>query len=264
MKLALVQMDVRNGDRRANLQSISRRLKHVSADLVVLPELASSGYLFKNRRALRKLAEYPSPGSPTYDLLFGLSRSTGAVIVAGFPEKDGSKIYNSAMVVGSKGLLGVYRKVHLFDREHLIFDPGDTGFKTWKVKGTTVGVMICFDWIFPESARTLAMSGAQVIAHPANLVLPYFQDAAITRALENRVFVATANRIGTEEVGDQRLTFTGRSQLVSPRGEVVGRAPGKAPRTLLFEIDPLLAKDKMLTQRDHVLKRRRPGFYRLT
>ncbi|MDP8256702.1 MAG: nitrilase-related carbon-nitrogen hydrolase [Candidatus Alcyoniella australis] len=264
MKIAVVQIDVLNGQREENLRRIERRLRTIDVELAVLPELVTSGYLFADRASLLPLAEPAAPGAPSFELLKRLARRSSMHIVAGFPELCEDRIYNSAMLVGPEGLVGVYRKTHLFDREHSLFDPGDSGFRVFDLPGLRLGIMICFDWAFPESARSLVLAGAQLIAHPANLVLPYFQNASITRALENRLFIATANRIGIERVDDQELTFTGRSQIVAPDGRVLARADGKRSRTLLVDIDPRQADDKHLTPRDHLLQRRRPELYRTT
>jgi len=94
--------------------------------------------------------------------------------------------------------------------------------------------MICFDWIFPEAMRTLALMGAQIVLHPANLVLPYCQDAMVTRCIENRVFEITANRIGVE----RGLKFTGASQITAPGGIVLHRATKTKEEALAVDIDP--------------------------
>jgi len=123
--------------------------------------------------------------------------------------------------------------------------------------------MICFDWIFPEAARTLALLGAQVICHPANLVLPHCQKAMITRSIENRLFIITANRIGTEsKPGSEPISFTGRSQIVGPEGTVLARAPRARRMVALVEIDPALALDKRITPENDILLDRRPELYR--
>ena len=110
-------------------------------------------------------------------------------------------------------------------------------------------------------ARTLALSGAQIIAHPANLVLPYCQAAMLTRSLENRVFTATANRIGSEMLGAKRLTFTGKSQITSPRGELLGQLKADRPGILVRDIDPTEALDKSLTPLNDIFEDRRPEIY---
>src|SRR5262249_11399918 len=126
-----------------------------------------------------------------------------------------------------------------------------------------VGILICFDWRFPEAARSVALRGADVIAHPSNLVLPHCQESMRTRALENRVFAATANRVGEDaRPGGLRLGFTGKSQVVDPQGDVLWRAGGRAPAGRLVELDLELARDKRVTKRNDLFLDRVPGLYR--
>jgi predicted amidohydrolase len=136
----------------------------------------------------------------------------------------------------------------------------DQGFSVVDHGGVRLGLMICFDWIFPETARSLALAGAQIICHPANLLLPHCPQAMITRCLENRVFAVTANRVGTEARAGQEIKFIGRSQVVSPRGEVLVRA-SEEEMLQIIEIDPTAADDKLITPANHVLLDRRPEFY---
>jgi predicted amidohydrolase len=129
-------------------------------------------------------------------------------------------------------------------------------------RGARFGMMICFDWIFPESARSLAILGAQVILHPANLVLPYCQRAMFARSVENRVFVATANRVGreTNAFGDD-LHFTGGSQVVTPDGEYVLTLNDSESAIRSVRIDPSLADKKALNEFNTILQDRRPELY---
>jgi predicted amidohydrolase len=121
--------------------------------------------------------------------------------------------------------------------------------------------MICFDWIFPEVARSLALKGADIICHPSNLILPHCQDAMVTRCIENRVFAITSNRTGTEKRPKEELTFTGRSQIVDPKGRVLTQANAEEEKLCIIEIDPLLAKDKKVTPNNHIFEDRRTDFY---
>jgi predicted amidohydrolase len=121
--------------------------------------------------------------------------------------------------------------------------------------------MICFDWIFPESARTLALKGAQIIAHPANLVLPYCQDAMVTRSIENRVFTVTANRIGREKLNDQELAFTGGSQITNPKGDILFRGPMDKAAVHILTINPDQALNKHISIRNDLFKDRKPEHY---
>lgn len=122
--------------------------------------------------------------------------------------------------------------------------------------------MICFDWFFPEVARSLALAGAEIIAHPANLILPYCPDAMVTRCIENRVFAITANRIGSEQRGGKRrLTCIGRSEVVDPKGRILRRAPSDKDSLEIVEINPHEARNKKISPRNHLFRDRRTQFF---
>ena len=121
--------------------------------------------------------------------------------------------------------------------------------------------MICFDWIYPESARSLALKGAQLIVHPANLVLPNCPDAMVTRCLENRVFTATADRVGEENRGGVDLKFIGTSEIVAPDGKILCRLGVHEPAISVADIDLSLADKKQINEYNHLFKRRRPDQY---
>jgi predicted amidohydrolase len=265
MRIGFIQNHPAYGDREENLRALERALRAAGApDLWVLPELFAVGYLFGSRAEAARLAE-PVPDGPTTQALIRLARGSGSALVAGLAERapDG-RIFNSAVGVDRGGVQAVYRKIHLFDREKEWFDPGDLGFPVVALGGARVGLMICFDWRFPEAARTLALGGAQVIAHPSNLVMPFCQSAMVTRAIENRVFTVTANRIGTERADDgSELTFTGRSRIVAPDGAVLADAPEAVTAVGVVEVNPAQADDKRATARNDVLADRRTEFYRL-
>jgi predicted amidohydrolase len=243
-----------------NLQRIEAALRATPADLWVLPELATSGYDFVDRAEASRLAE-PVPG-PSTERLQRVCAATGASLVVGLAERDGDALYNTAAYLGPGGLLGRYRKVHLFDREARVFAPGPDPFPVFPWGAYRLGLMICFDWIFPEAARSLALLGADLIAHPSNLVLPYCHAAMVTRALENGVFTATANRVGTESRAGRSLTFTGGSRIIDPRGRVLVEAGTASEETVVVDLDPAAARDKMITDHNHRLADRRPGLYR--
>lgn len=259
MKIGYVQNAPVFGEKKINFEEVSELLDGVKADLIVLPELFASGYTFTSRQEAKELAE--GVEGETAQFLQETAEATGAVLVAGFAEQSDDKVFNSSLIVSTAGVIGTYRKIHLFNKEKQWFDHGDKPFTIFMVKEAKVGVMICYDWLFPEAARTLALMGADLIAHPANLVLPYCQNAMITRCLENKVFAITANRIGREIRGEDDFTFTGASQITTCMGEVLSSAPVDAPFTAFLEIDVNQARNKMVNDYNNVITDRRTEFY---
>jgi len=259
MKIGYVQTSPIFGEINQNFDQIENLLGNTKADLIVLPELFATGYTFISKEETESLAE--NTEGETAKFLMGLAKKTDAVVVGGFIEKDGNQIFNSSMIVSNAEVLGTYRKLHLYYKEKLWFSPGNKPLKIYEVKDTKVGIMICFDWFFPETFRTLALLGAEIIAHPANLVLPYCQKAMETRCLINRVFTVTSNRIGNEIRGEDNFTFTGGSQITSYNGEVLSSAPKDNPHIDFVEIDIKQARDKHLNDFNNLFEDRRVEFY---
>jgi len=260
MKVGYIQNSPIFGEKEKNFAQIEDLIKNVKADLIVLPELFATGYTFISKEEAKNLAE--DVNGVTSQFLQKISQKTNAIVVGGFVEKEGSKTFNSAMVVSGNEVIDIYRKIHLYYKENLWFSPGDQPFKIHEINGVKIGIMICFDWIFPESVRSLALLGADIITHPANLVLPYCQNAMITRCLENRVFSITANRIGMEQRGEDNFTFTGCSQITSTRGEALSSAPEKGLYSDFVEIDIDQAHNKALNNYNDIFKDRRPNLYK--
>lgn len=261
MRVGYVQFAPDFGEQEKNLNRIAALLAGKEADLWVLPELCTTGYQFTSKRELLDLAE-PIPHGPSVKAIQKIAQETGAHFVLGLAERAGETFYNSAILVGPQGLLGHYRKVHLFYREKLWFSPGDRPFPVVEIGGVSVGMLICYDHMFPEAARVLALRGAQILAHPANFVLPGLGQLTMrVRALENRVFVVTANRVGREAREEPPLLFTGMSQIVSPIGEILASSDQTEEEAVTVEIDPQRAKDKKLTPLNDLFQDRRPEFY---
>lgn len=260
MKIGYVQFQPLLGNVKQNIQTIAGLVTDADADLLVLPELCTTGYHFVSRQEVVELAEEIPEGHTTWQLE-RLCQKKNIWLVAGLIEKHGRKVYNSAILVGPDGYQGTYRKVHLFNEETLWFDYGDKGLPVFDIGKCRIGLMICFDWLFPEAARTLAIKGADIICHPANLVLPYCQDAMVTRCLENRVFSVTANRIGSESRGQKNLKFTGKSQIVAPNGAILLRAGRSSQETGVTNIDISQARDKKINPYNDILASRRPECY---
>jgi predicted amidohydrolase len=243
-----------------NLNKVIHTLKNADADLIVLPELAFTGYYFKNRHEVKYLAEDPKDSSIVKSLT-ALCRHKKFHIVTGFAEKARDKYFNSALLIGPKGLIHTYRKIHLFNLENKWFDPGDTPLSVQNVKSCKTGMMICFDWIFPEVARILALQGADIICHPSNLVLDYCQQAMLTRCLENSVFAITCNRYGGDIRPQGEILFTGKSQMAAPKGILLKRAPSQKEQLFITGIDFREARNKHMTPMNDLMKDRRPLFY---
>lgn len=261
MKVGYVQIRPRFGKIRENIEKVKTLLEPHNIDIVVLPELFTTGYTFLSRDELERYAE-PIPG-PTTEELNEFAKRKNIYIAGGIAEKDGEKIYNSSFLIGPNGYIGKYRKIHLFSYEKEIFHPGDIGFPVFDTPDFKAGLLICFDWIFPEASRTIALKGAHIILHSANLVLPFCQDAMITRSIENRIFIITANRVGEEKRGDKEYKFTGMSQIVGPYGNLILRDSPTREGVGYARINIKDAEDKLITPQNHIFKDRRREFYEL-
>lgn len=262
MRIGFVQMNIHFGEVERNLTNASHLIGQSRADLLVLPELFSSGYLFAEQDELKQLAE-PIPDGQTTQFLIRMAREKNCFLVAGLAEKAGERFYNSAVLIGPSGFLAVYRKVHLYDQEKRWFSAGDQPFFVVDIGMAKLGMMICFDWFFPESARSLALQGADILCHPANLVMPFCQKAMVTRCLENRLFAVTANRIGKEVRPNGELTFTGCSQITGLAGSVLVAAGADEETVRVVEIDVEQARHKKINAMNDLLGDRRPECYRL-
>ena len=261
MKISVYQNNPIFGEVEKNLQKAARDLSAIDSGLVVAPELFCTGYQFVSKNEIMQLSE-EIPGGITCETMLGLAKKNNIFIVFGIVEKAGNKFYNSAVIAGPDGMIGKYRKSHLFFEEKKFFDAGDTGFQVFNINGVCIGIMICFDWWFPESARTLSLLGADIICHPANLVLPQCQEAMITRSLENGVFSVTANRIGSEARGSKsELKFTGKSQVIAPDGRIIAKMDENYSGIVTTNIEPEEARDKKITILNDRFTDRRPGLY---
>ena len=261
MRVGFFQSNPKFGDIQGNVNHVTEILSGVDADLIVLPELFNTGYQFVSKKEIEELSENIPDGFTTRQLL-KLTKDKGFYLVAGLAEREGDHFYNSAILLGPKGLCTVYRKIHLFYEETLWFTKGNKGLDVVTLLDTRIGLMVCFDWMFPEVTRTLAIKGADIICHPSNLILPHCPNAMVTRALENRIFTITANRIGIEQRnGKEKLIFIGQSEIVHPTGQILHRASQDTEALYLTEINPLEARDKRINRYNHLLNDRNPKFY---
>ena len=248
MRVAAVQMDVAIGNGERNLKNILLQLKDAArnkAELVVFPECALSGYCFSDRDEAWAVAEELS--GPTCSQLAAAAKELGCFAVVGLLERQGQNLYNSAVIIGPRGVMGVHRKIHLL---HLGVDRfttlGDIPFPLFQAGGCTFGVNICFDCSFPESGRVLKLKGAQLLAIPTNwpITSDSWEHTPKVRATENHIFVAAADRVGEE----RGFTFAGHSQIIDCEGKVLAEA-GATEETILFaDIDPASADKNRVVQ----------------
>jgi predicted amidohydrolase len=254
------------GNRQLTIDAISEALAS-GAQVVVLPELASSGYVFESVEEARACAE-PATG-PTLQAWSRAASDSDAVVVGGFCELgDDGLLYNSAALVDATGVVALYRKIHLWDREKLFFEPGPECAPVVETRFGRIGVQICYDLNFPEIARGLAVAGADLIVLPANL--PEFPRPEGERPMEivlamasahvNHVFFALCDRCGPERGVD----WVGGSVVCDEWGWILaGPPPGSGPGLVLAECDFSRARDKAWNERSDVLGDRRPELYTL-
>lgn len=259
MKIGFMQFAPALGDVGATLATLDRLMPQArGADLLVLPELCNSGYHFQSAQQAWDTSEEVPTGRFVRHLE-GICQQYGVHLVSGLNERDGDRLYNSAVLVGPQGYVGRYRKLHLFLNEKDYFQPGDVGLPVFDIGSCKAGMLVCFDWIFPEVWRVLMLRGADVICHPSNLVLPGLAQRAVPiHALVNRLFTVTANRVGSE----RDLTFTGLSTIANPKGEVLAQASATGEEVLIVDVDMAEARDKQITARNHLQMDRRPEEYR--
>jgi len=257
------QFAPRFGDIQGNVENVINALRPHDFDLVVLPELFSTGYQFTSREETLSLAE-PVPDGYTTKAISDFTQDNDCFVIFGIAERSGGTCFNSAVLSGPNGYMGTYRKTHLFDEEKYCFAPGDTGFQIWTTPIGNIGIMVCFDWFFPESMRTLGLLGADIVAHPSNLVLPYCPDSMPVRCRENALFAITSNRTGIEEhVQGKSLRFIGMSQITGIRGEILRRASDTDDEVFFTDIDVLASRNKRLTENNDLFLDRRPEMYQI-
>lgn len=223
--IACLQFEPRVGNTLHNQQRSVELIETAAArgaDLIVLPELCNSGYVFQSNEEARKLAE-PVPGGETCRLWTEAAARHGVHIVAGINEHTDAGLFNSAVVLGPEGYIGTYRKVHLWNQENRFFLPGDMGFPVFDTPLGRIGVLICYDGWFPESYRQCALGGADVVCVPTNWVPIPGQRTdreamatilTMSAAHSNRLVIACASRIGIE----REQPFIGQSQIVTYSG----------------------------------------------
>ncbi len=267
--IAAVQMDCQIGEKAKNLEVMRARLREAAskgARLVVFPECALTGYCFDSKEEALEFAE-PLPGPSTVDLAL-LCRELNAWVVYGLLERDGDRLFNACVLVGPEGLAAAYRKVHLpFLGVDRFTTPGDRPFAVADLGGLKVGMNICYDGGFPESARVMTLLGADLVVLPTNWPPGAECNAAYfinTRAHENLIYYAAVNRVGQE----RGFSFIGRSRIVDPLGETLAASEGTKEEILYAVVEPARARNKRIVRvpGKHEIDRiadRRPEMYEL-
>lgn len=266
-KIAAVQMDVRLGEPAHNLEKMIRFAeKAVSggAQLVAFPECALTGYCFENKEEAQRFAE-PIPG-PSTARLSECCRNWNCYVAFGMLEQSDEGLFNACALVGPQGVVGAYRKVHLpylgVDR---FATPGNRPFAVLQADSARLGLHICYDGSFPESARVMALLGADILLLPTNWPPGAENTAAYvvnTRALENHVYYVAVNRVGQE----RGFRFIGQSRICDPTGTTLAEADAESETILYAEADLEFARTKRIVRvpGKHIIDRfadRRPAFY---
>ncbi|MFH1049668.1 MAG: nitrilase-related carbon-nitrogen hydrolase [bacterium] len=264
MRIAGVQFKPFFGEKEKNVEMMIEKVKSIEADLIIFPELSTSGYFFLEKEEVNKEAE--DFNGDVISRFQDLSSEHNKILVIGFPEKSGDKFYNSAAILfPEKEISKCYRKTHLFYKEKFVFSPGDSGFFVVndKERDVKIGVMICYDWRFPESSRTLALMGADLIVCPSNLVTTVWHNVMPARAIENKVYFAVINRIGKENRNGEELFFNGESAIYGYNGERLAKAGVEDEKIIFADITPSSTRKKSFNEFNDVFKDRRPDLYKL-
>jgi N-carbamoylputrescine amidase len=266
MRVACAQYAVRDGNPDHNLERSLQFIRQAAAeraDLVVLPELANSGCTLGSRPWALDLAE-EVPDGPTVEAWRKEAEETSVYVAGGLLEREGDTLHNSAVMLGP-GAFGRYRKTHLWDREKLLYEPGQE-LPFFNTPLGRIGLLVCYDAWFSEAARTLAVNGAQILCVPSNAPndwvpehqrrgdLTMLNVHCIAAANANRVFVATANRVGDG--------YLGRSCIVDATGGILALAGASEEGLVTAEMDLNRAqREKRLTNLSHSFEDRNPTVY---
>jgi N-carbamoylputrescine amidase len=247
-----------SADPAANLRqtlAAAERAARRGAQIICTQELFRSQYFCQSEdHDCFKLAE-PVPG-PTTEAFGKLAKKHRAVVIASLFEKRGPGVYhNTSAVIDADGsLMGVYRKMHIPDDplyyEKFYFAPGDLGFRAWKTRHATIGVLVCWDQWYPEAARLTALQGADILLYPTAIgwhprekarhgALQHSAWETIQRshAIANGCFVAAVNRIGHEKLSGDGIEFWGQSFVAGPSGELLAKASPDREQTLVVPVD---------------------------
>jgi len=271
VRVACCQIAPEVGHKKANLDKTAEFIERAAregAQIIVLPELCSSGYVFESRAEASSLADAYEDGETT-SLWARMACDLDVHIVGGFAEKSPGELFNAAAVIGPQGRIGLFRKVHLWGDENLFFSPGDLGFPVFATEYGTIGVGICYDGWFPEFYRTCALKGAELVCVPTNWVPIQGQDPkreamanilTMASAHANSIYIAAADRVGVE----RGQPFIGQSLIAGYSGwPIGGPASATEEEIILADLDLASARRaRRWNDFNQVLRDRRPDAYR--
>jgi len=270
LRVATIQMEPRVGQKETNVArslALMAEAAKGGAQLVVLPELCNSGYVFETREEAFELAEEIPTGASSRAWM-DAAKKYNLYVVAGIAEREGETLFNSAVVLGPKGYIGTYRKNHLWGAENLFFEPGNLGVPVFRIGAGRIACAICYDIWFPEIFRLAALQGADLLCVPTNWVPMPSQPKdsmvmanilAMAGAHSNSMFVAAADRVGVE----RGQPFLGNSVIVSHSGWLLaGPASADGEEILFANMNLSDARRKRgLNEFNQVLRDRRTDFY---
>lgn len=268
IKVAAIQFEPLIGRKEKNVNKmvkLAEKAVDQGAKLIVLPEMANTGYVFATRDEAYGLGE-PVPDGPTSKKLKVIAKERNVYIVSGMCERDGINLYNAAIFVGPEGYIGKYRKNHLWNVDKVWSEPGDLGFPIFRLPFGRVGIMICYDGWFPETTRIYNLQGVDIVCDPTNWVVvpgiitaenPLSAYVHMVMAHVNGIFLVCADRIGTE----RGTTFLGNTSICGPGGFVSGPASFGKEEILVAEINLTDARRKQWTPFNQIIRDRRTDLY---
>jgi predicted amidohydrolase len=255
MRIGYVQYSPVTGDKEKNLETIRRLLSNVSGDLFVLPEMGLTAYPDATKEKLishsEKLDGY------LISEITKIAKEANACIIVGMPEIIENNIYNTTVAVGPEGLIASHQKSHLFMEEKNNFTPGTNKPILFEWRGNKIGIGVCYDYMFPEFWKKLALNGAQLFCNTANFVSNYGFPMMRARTIENGVYAITTNRTGE----DLTQKYTGGSEIVDNRGNILVKASEENEEVKIVDVDLNKSDDKNWNGINDLVKDRREDLY---
>lgn len=222
MNLGFFQFEVTFADVQENLNKIESALMQSDFDLVLLPELCTTGCLFLSKQQAIELAE-DIPHGKTTQTLIKIAQAKSAYIIAGMLETEAEQLYNSAIIVGPEGFIGKHQKVHLCSSDKTYFSAG-TQFNTYEILGKRIGILLCYDIWFDSANKALTGQDIDILFNPSNFCGEDSLETILQQTQKNAVYSVVANRLGMDHDTGTGIQFIGSSRIISPTGEVLAEA----------------------------------------